>query len=76
MNHWLETHQGLRPNTRKCYADHVRLHLIPHLGRIDLGKLSGTWHGCSARSRNAVPVTGNRSPPLPCTASGRLYEPR
>ncbi|WP_158578955.1 tyrosine-type recombinase/integrase [Spongiactinospora rosea] len=40
LNHWLETHQGLRPNTRKCYADHVRLHLIPHLGRIDLGKLT------------------------------------
>jgi hypothetical protein len=38
---WLEMQQGLRPSTRKSYADHVRLHLIPHLGRIELAELAG-----------------------------------
>ncbi|KAB8188620.1 hypothetical protein FH608_043480 [Nonomuraea phyllanthi] len=34
---WLQTQQGLRPSTREGYADHIRLHLIPYLGRIELG---------------------------------------
>jgi integrase len=37
---WLEAQPGLRPSTRKSYADHVRLHLIPHLGRIELAELT------------------------------------
>ncbi|GAA2401223.1 hypothetical protein GCM10010404_68770 [Nonomuraea africana] len=30
----------LRPSTRKSYADHVRLYLIPYLGRIELAELA------------------------------------
>ncbi|MEV2271205.1 N-terminal phage integrase SAM-like domain-containing protein [Nonomuraea africana] len=38
---WLEKQHQLRPSTRKAYADHVRLHLIPYLGRIELTELAG-----------------------------------
>ncbi|MBB5779336.1 site-specific integrase [Nonomuraea jabiensis] len=37
---WLQTQQGLRPSTREGYADHVRLHLVPYLGRIELAQLT------------------------------------
>ncbi|MFI9848648.1 tyrosine recombinase XerC [Nonomuraea sp. NPDC051941] len=37
---WLQAQQGLRPSTREGYADHVRLHLIPYLGRIELAQLT------------------------------------
>ncbi|WP_214108300.1 tyrosine-type recombinase/integrase [Acrocarpospora catenulata] len=37
---WLATVQGIRPRTRQGYADHVRLHLVPALGRVRLSELS------------------------------------
>jgi integrase len=37
---WLQMQHGLRPSTREGYADHVRLHLIPPLGRIELAELT------------------------------------
>ncbi|TLF81879.1 hypothetical protein FE391_05955 [Nonomuraea sp. KC401] len=37
---WLEMQQGLRPSTREGYADHIRLHLIPYPGRIELAQLT------------------------------------
>lgn len=41
LRHWLEVQQRLRPSSRQSYADHVRLYLIPHLGRIELAELAG-----------------------------------
>jgi hypothetical protein len=41
LRHWLATHQGLRPTTRKSYDDHIRLYLLPYLGRIRLSELTG-----------------------------------
>lgn len=37
---WLQAQEGLRPSTREGYADHVPLHLIPYLGRIELAQLT------------------------------------
>ncbi|WP_379575445.1 site-specific integrase [Nonomuraea mangrovi] len=41
LRHWLETQHQLRSSTREAYADHVRLYLIPYLGRIELAELAG-----------------------------------
>ncbi|MFI7644410.1 hypothetical protein [Nonomuraea sp. NPDC049400] len=40
LRSWLQAQQGLRPSTRVGYADHVRLHLIPYLGGIELAQLT------------------------------------
>lgn len=37
---WIEDHPGLRPRTRRLYQDLLRLHILPVLGHIDLGKLT------------------------------------
>ncbi|MFI6744371.1 hypothetical protein ACIBI9_66945, partial [Nonomuraea sp. NPDC050451] len=37
---WLATKDALRPSTRQGSAAHIRLYLIPHLGRIRLLKLT------------------------------------
>jgi Phage integrase, N-terminal SAM-like domain len=39
LRHWLTTLQSVRERTRQGYADHVRLHLIPGLGRVPLTQL-------------------------------------
>src|SRR6266511_707311 len=41
LRHWLSTRSGIRPSTLRSYTDHVERHLIPHLGRIRLGELTG-----------------------------------
>jgi hypothetical protein len=40
LAHWLTTKAALRPSTRQGYATHIRLYLIPHLGRIRLHELA------------------------------------
>ncbi|MFC6880392.1 MULTISPECIES: N-terminal phage integrase SAM-like domain-containing protein [Actinomadura] len=37
---WIEQRQTLRPRTRELYAWLLRKHIAPHLGGVDLGKLS------------------------------------
>ena len=41
LRHWLTTKTGIRPSTLRSYTEHVDRHLIPHLGRIRLGELTG-----------------------------------
>jgi integrase len=41
LRHWLSTRTSIRPSTLRSYTDHVERHLIPHLGRIRLGELTG-----------------------------------
>ncbi|MET9249167.1 tyrosine-type recombinase/integrase [Nonomuraea sp. NPDC003709] len=38
LRHWLTTLQPVRERTRQGYADHVRIHLIPGLGRIPIAE--------------------------------------
>ncbi|MET9344917.1 tyrosine-type recombinase/integrase [Nonomuraea sp. NPDC003804] len=40
LRRWLDMQPHLRPSTREAYADHVRLYLIPYLGRIELAELA------------------------------------
>jgi integrase len=41
LRYWLSTKTGIRPSTRRSYTEHVERHLIPHLGRVRLGELTG-----------------------------------
>jgi hypothetical protein len=41
LRYWLTTRTSIRPSTLRSYTEHVELHLIPHLGRIRLGELTG-----------------------------------
>ncbi|GGS89182.1 hypothetical protein GCM10010176_036290 [Nonomuraea spiralis] len=41
LRYWLSVVESrLRPTTHRAYRDHVRLHLIPYLGRVKLAELS------------------------------------
>jgi integrase len=40
LRYWLSTRTSIRPSTLRSYTEHVERHLIPHLGRIPLGKLT------------------------------------
>lgn len=41
LRHWLTTRTSIRPSTLRSYTEHVERHLIPRLGRIRLGELTG-----------------------------------
>jgi integrase len=41
LRYWLTTRTSIRPSTLRSYTEHVERHLIPHLGRIRLGELTG-----------------------------------
>jgi hypothetical protein len=41
LRYWLTTRTTIRPSTLRSYTEHVELHLIPHLGRVRLGELTG-----------------------------------
>ena len=41
LRYWLSTRTRIRPSTLRSYTEHVERHLIPHLGRIRLGELTG-----------------------------------
>src|SRR5439155_9356330 len=41
LRHWLTTRISIRPSTLRSYTEHVERHLIPYLGRIRLGELTG-----------------------------------
>ncbi|WP_433433128.1 tyrosine-type recombinase/integrase [Nonomuraea sp. CA-141351] len=61
---WLATKDALRPSTRQGYATHIRLYLIPQLGRILL-------HQLTSRDVNGLLAT-LASRPLP---TGRQLSP-
>jgi integrase len=41
LRYWLSTRTSIRPSTLRSYAEHVERHLIPYLGRMRLGELTG-----------------------------------
>ncbi|MGW5156134.1 tyrosine-type recombinase/integrase [Nonomuraea wenchangensis] len=50
LRYWLSVVESrLRPTTHRASRDHVRLHLIPYLGRVRLAELSrrDVTRGCS-----------------------------
>ena len=64
--YWLTTRTSIRPSTLRSYTEHVELHLIPHLGRIRLGELTGRQ---VADMFHTLGSTNNRygRPPTPAT---------
>ena len=46
LRYWLTTRSSIRPFTLRSYAEHVELHLIPHLGRVWLAVTGDI--GCAA----------------------------
>ena len=66
LRHWLTTRTSIRPSTLRSYTEHVDRHLIPHLGRIRLGELTG--RDVTAMFA-ALAATDNRygRPPTPST---------
>jgi integrase len=41
LRFWLSTRTSIRPSTLRSYAEHVDNHLIPHVGSVRLGELTG-----------------------------------
>jgi integrase len=41
LRYWLSTRTNIRPSTLRSYTEPVERHLIPHLGRIRPGELTG-----------------------------------
>lgn len=66
LRYWLITRTRIRPTTLRSYADHVERHLIPHLGRIRLGELTGRH--LTAMFATLGSTNNNRGrPPTPST---------
>lgn len=40
LTYWLQTHRAIRASTHRSYESHLRLYLMPALGRIPLDELS------------------------------------
>jgi len=66
LRYWLTTRASIRPSTLRSYTEHVELHLIPHLGRVRLGELTGRQVADMFRE---LAATNNRwgRPPTPAT---------
>ncbi|WP_433433060.1 tyrosine-type recombinase/integrase [Nonomuraea sp. CA-141351] len=61
---WLASKDALRPSTRQGYATHIRLYLIPQLGRILLHQLSSRdANGLLAALASRPSPTGRRLSP-------------
>jgi integrase len=41
LRQWLEDRENLKPSTRRSYAEHIDLYLVPHLGCLRLEELGG-----------------------------------
>ncbi len=66
LRYWLTTRTSIRPSTLRSYTEHVELHLIPHLGRVRRGELTGRH---VADMFHTLATTNNRygRPPTPAT---------
>ncbi|WP_240777999.1 tyrosine-type recombinase/integrase [Nonomuraea basaltis] len=64
LTRWLATKDALRPSTRQGYSTHIRLYLIPQLGRIRLHQLtSRDVNGLLAALASRPSPTGRRLSP-------------
>jgi integrase len=41
LRQWLEDRENLKPSTRRSYAEHINLYLVPYLGHLRLEDLGG-----------------------------------
>jgi hypothetical protein len=77
LRYWLSTRTRIRPTTLGSYTEHVERHLVPQLGRVRLGELTGrdvaAMFTALAAGRNRY---GRRPTPATCTGSGQPCGPR
>jgi Phage integrase, N-terminal SAM-like domain len=66
LRHWLTTRASIRPSTLRSYTEHVERHLIPHVGGIRLGELTGR-HVAAVFAKLASTDTRFGRPPTPAT---------
>jgi integrase len=66
LRYWLTSRTSIRPSTQRSYHHHVDAHLIPYLGRLQLGELSGGQVAAMFRAL-ATADTGRGRPPTPGT---------
>ncbi|MER7432571.1 hypothetical protein [Nonomuraea rubra] len=74
---WLATKDALRPSTRQGYATHIRLYLVPRLGRMLLHQLtSRDVNGLLATLASRPSPTGRGCRPRPWCGSTPPCGPR
>ncbi len=66
LRYWLSTRTSIRPSTLRSYTEHVERHLIPYLGRIRLGELTGRDVADMFAALGAADTRYGR-PPAPAT---------
>ena len=66
LRHWLTTRTSIRPSTLRSYTEHVDRHLVPHIGSIRLGDLTGR-HVAAMFASLASTDTRHGRPPTPAT---------
>jgi len=66
LRYWLTTRTSIRPSTLRSYTEHIELHLIPYLGRVRLGELTGRQ---VADMFGELATTNNRWGRLPTPAT-------
>src|SRR5205823_12233252 len=76
LRHWLSTRTSIRPSTVRSYTEHVERHLIPHLGRIRPGELTGRDVAGMFATLATTDTRYGRPPPRRCTASAPPCAPR
>jgi len=58
---WLDERPALRPRTRELYEGELRLHILPVLGGVELGRMTTsrirTWHAELLRAGHPGPTT-------------------
>src|SRR5262249_18977467 len=66
LRYWLSTRTSIRPSTLRSYTEHVERHLVPYLGGIRLGELTGR-HVAAMFAELASTDTRYGRPPTPAT---------
>jgi integrase len=62
LRFWLSTRTSIRPSTLRSYAEHVDNVLVPHLGSVRLGELTGREVAAMFATLAAIPNKRGRVP--------------
>ena len=62
LRYWLTTRLSIRPSTLRSYDAHVERHVVPHLGRVRLGELTGRHVAAMFASLASTPNGWSRLP--------------
>jgi hypothetical protein len=62
LRFWLSTRTSIRPSTLRSYAEHVETHLVPHVGSVRLGELTGREVAAMFITLGSTPNKRNKLP--------------